>query len=121
MIDDDGIASSSPVKFGDATAGNGIAFSSNKTQRFGRLVVVNAYGSELIALPVPVQAQYYDGTSWADNTDDVTSHARTVVVGNRDQSFSPVIERLAPDQCLIDFVRISEKLEGSVEYKGICW
>jgi GDP-mannose 6-dehydrogenase len=57
----------------------------------------------------------------ADNTDDVTSHARTVVVGNRDQSFSPVIERLAPDQCLIDFVRISEKLDGSVEYKGICW
>lgn len=57
----------------------------------------------------------------ADCTDDVTSHGKTVVVGNRDKCFAPVVEGLAPDQCLIDFVRISENMDGNGDYKGICW
>jgi MSHA biogenesis protein MshQ len=64
VVDSDGIAyGSNPAKFGDASAGNGIDFSNGKTQRFGRLVVTNAHGSELLDLSVPVQAQYYDGIS----------------------------------------------------------
>ncbi len=39
--------------------------------RFGRAVVENAFGSEYQALPVPLLAQYYDGSSgWVLNTDD---------------------------------------------------
>lgn len=57
----------------------------------------------------------------ADNEDDVVSHAKTVVVGNKEQCFASVIERLTPDQSLVDFVRISEKSDGNGGYDGICW
>jgi uncharacterized repeat protein (TIGR01451 family) len=39
----------------------------------GRLQVSNAFGSELVHLPVPLAAQYWNGTSWPTNTEDDTS------------------------------------------------
>jgi len=54
--DADGVAfAGNPAKFGDATAGNGIAFSAGKAQRFGRLRLQNAYGPDALALRVPVE------------------------------------------------------------------
>ena len=38
--------------------------------RYGRLQLQNAYGSELLALPVPLQAQYWTGSYYATNTAD---------------------------------------------------
>jgi hypothetical protein len=38
--------------------------------RFGRLRVQNAVGSQLIAVPVPIEAQYWTGTNFATNTAD---------------------------------------------------
>jgi MSHA biogenesis protein MshQ len=38
--------------------------------RFGRLNLQNAYGSELLALPVPLTAEYWNGNSWVTNTAD---------------------------------------------------
>jgi uncharacterized repeat protein (TIGR01451 family) len=38
--------------------------------RYGRLKITNSYGSELLALPVPVTAQYWNGNAYATNTDD---------------------------------------------------
>lgn len=44
--------------------------------RFGRLRIVNAYGSELLPLPVDVFAQYWNGSIYATNTlDNCTSLA----------------------------------------------
>jgi MSHA biogenesis protein MshQ len=64
VIDTDGIAYiSNPATFGQATAGNGIAFSSGKEMRFGRLAFRNANGSQLVPLPVRVEAQYYAYTN----------------------------------------------------------
>ncbi len=66
-----GVAGVNPVKFGAASASNGIAFSGgNKTQRWGRLVISNAHGSELNALPVPLFSEYYNGTAFVSNTLD---------------------------------------------------
>ncbi len=60
VIDADGIAfPGNPAAFGAATAGNGIAFSSGKEMRFGRLNLQNAYGSELLDLPINLMAEYY--------------------------------------------------------------
>ena len=71
VIDADGAAfAGNPAKFGDATAGNGIAFSAGKVQRFGRLRLQNAYGPEALALRVPVETQYWNGSSFVLNTDD---------------------------------------------------
>jgi MSHA biogenesis protein MshQ len=38
--------------------------------RFGRLVVDDAYGPQTSALPVPVRAEYFDGSGFVDNSDD---------------------------------------------------
>ena len=73
VVDTDGVAyASNPARFGQATAGNGIAFNGGKPMRCGRLVVLNAFGSELIALPVPMRAQYYvdNSTGFVTNTQD---------------------------------------------------
>jgi len=39
----------------------------------GRLKIANAYGSELLTLPMKVTAQYYNGTSWVTSTTDSLS------------------------------------------------
>ncbi|HLP98878.1 MAG TPA: DUF6701 domain-containing protein [Sideroxyarcus sp.] len=43
---------------------------SGAQMRYGRLKLANAVGSEQLALPVPMFAQYYDGTNWQNNVDD---------------------------------------------------
>jgi hypothetical protein len=89
VIDADSVVyASNPARFGQATAGNGIAFSSGKEMRFGRLAFKNANGSQLVPLPVRVEAQYYAYTNPPTNTqpgfvtntaDNCTSLANTDV------------------------------------------
>ncbi|MDP2827005.1 MAG: LamG-like jellyroll fold domain-containing protein [Sulfuricellaceae bacterium] len=52
---------------------------SNTEVRFGRLKTANAYGSELLGLPTPLQAQYWNGTGWKVNLDD---NATTLAAGS---------------------------------------
>lgn len=42
----------------------------NSKIRFGRLRLLNAYGSELLPLRVPVRAEYFNGTTWTLNAAD---------------------------------------------------
>jgi hypothetical protein len=69
VIDADSVAyASNPARFGLASASNGIAFSAGKAARFGRLVLRNANGSQLVPLPVQVEAQYWGYTNPPTNT-----------------------------------------------------
>ncbi len=75
VIDGDAVdATANPVRFGAATAGNGISFDNGNEMRWGRLILNNAYGSELVALPMPLRVEYYESTSVGDafvlNVDD---------------------------------------------------
>jgi hypothetical protein len=72
LRDTDGVtANGNPISFGAASVGNGIAFSGgNKTMRWGRLVLGNAYGSELVALPMALYSEYFDGSSFVSNSAD---------------------------------------------------
>ena len=81
VIDADGVSlATNPARFGTATAGNGITFSdgsalttNDKQMRFGRLVIRNANGSQLVPLPVLVEAQYWSGApmnTFITNTQD---------------------------------------------------
>ena len=38
--------------------------------RFGRIAINNAHGSELVPLPVTIQAEYFNGANWQVNTAD---------------------------------------------------
>ena len=70
----DGSAGVNPVLFGTATAGNGIGFvvgATAKQMRFGRLTLGNAFGSELLDLPIPMETQYYNSSGvYVTNVDD---------------------------------------------------
>jgi MSHA biogenesis protein MshQ len=77
VFDADAIAAvGNPATFGSA---GGISFSSGTDIRFGRLRFINAVGSERVDLPVPLRAEYFNGsaigfvTNTADTcTDDVS-------------------------------------------------
>jgi uncharacterized repeat protein (TIGR01451 family) len=54
---------------GEASA-SATAAGSNVRLRYGRLRMQNAYGSELLALPMSLEAQFWNGTFYTTNTDD---------------------------------------------------
>ncbi len=64
--------------------GGGIAFDAGSQFRYGRLKLGNAFGSELLALPVPLQAQWWNGTAFVTNTADngTTIPSANVTLGN---------------------------------------
>lgn len=85
ITDADGVAyASNPARFGAASAGNGIAFDTGKELRFGRLRLQNAHGSQLISMPISMEAQYWNGTAFVTNAaDSCTSFATAnVALGN---------------------------------------
>lgn len=56
---------------GSPHAHAGIGFTGGGNElRFGRLRLSNAYGSELLALPVPLEAQFWNGQGFVTNTPD---------------------------------------------------
>lgn len=58
------IETATPAQFND------IAFDSGDEIRFGRLVVRNAHGSELLPLPVAIETQYWTAAGFARNAAD---------------------------------------------------
>jgi MSHA biogenesis protein MshQ len=54
----------------DATAGNDHALVGSTAFRYGRMNIANAFGSEQLPLPIPLTAQYWDGSSYVTNVDD---------------------------------------------------
>ncbi len=62
-----------PRSFGWPTAGAGIAWSAGAQMRFGRLAFANAHGSELLPLPVPLRAEYWDGSAFVPHPADQCS------------------------------------------------
>jgi predicted acyltransferase (DUF342 family) len=67
--DSDGVTMPSPA-----------AVSNDSPFRYGRLKVSNAYGSELLPLSIPVEAQYWDGTNYRRNTLDTCTNIGTTNV-----------------------------------------
>jgi MSHA biogenesis protein MshQ len=70
VIDADGVvALTNPVIFGDP---GGITFDNGAGQRYGRIRLINALGSELVNLNVPMRAEYFvnNATGFVANTSD---------------------------------------------------
>jgi len=53
--------------------------------------------------------------------DGVLDHAQTIVIGNNDPDFLGVPNQLRDGQCLVDFVRITNRRSEDGKYDGICW
>ena len=63
---------------------NPLAFDSGNEFRYGRLRLGNAHGSELLKLPIPIQTQYWNVTSFEKNTADNCTGltAANITLGN---------------------------------------
>ncbi len=87
VIDQDGAAASNAVTFG---SGTGISFSAGANQYYGRLLLQNAAGSELLDLPMSLTAQYYLSTAqgFVDNLQDSCTTGVTVGFANYQQNLS---------------------------------
>lgn len=96
------IRASAALPVGDATA-----------LRYGRLQLKNAYGSELLALPVPLQAQYWTAAGYyTTNTDDSCTvlSPRTVVMRGYTQQLKACQTQLLPARSV---TLVSGKLPGA--------
>lgn len=62
------IATASPAVFNGS--GSGIEFDAGNAFRYGRLWIPNAHGSELLALPVGMETQYWNGTGFVTHSAD---------------------------------------------------
>ncbi len=91
VIDQDNVVPTSgatnPVTFGATT---GIQFNVSALQRYGRLVLQSASGSELLPLPMSLTTQYYLSTSggFTPNTADLCTTAPAIAFSSYLQSLS---------------------------------
>jgi len=85
VIDLDGViptgSTTNPVTFG---AASGIPFNTSAVQRYGRLALRDALGSELLDLPMSLTTQYYLSTTagFTANTDDSCTTAPAIAFTN---------------------------------------
>lgn len=56
-----------------------------------------------------------------DSIDEVLEQSGTIVIGNGDSEFSTVLERIKPEQVVVDLVRIVPGRSQEGRYDGICW
>ena len=54
-----------------------------------------------------------------DSPDEIVSFAEVVLVGNSGEEFAEIVQRLAPQQHVIDLVRL--KAPRAAHYEGIAW
>ncbi|MHB0991350.1 MAG: DUF6701 domain-containing protein [Burkholderiales bacterium] len=77
--------------------GSGIAFDSGNLFRYGRLSLNNASGAETLNLPVPMQAQYWNGANFIVNAADNCTRlsANTIAMGNYTKNLAPCATALS--------------------------
>lgn len=56
-----------------------------------------------------------------NDIEDLLNHAQTVVIGTKDPEFESVPDRLREGQCLVDFVRITNRRSDHANYDGLSW
>ncbi|EGG98940.1 MSHA biogenesis protein MshQ [gamma proteobacterium IMCC2047] len=72
-IDADGVTIADINLNTDNTANNDHALIGVSNQRYGRLVIDNAFGPEALPLGVPVRTEYWNYSAFITNTDDSAS------------------------------------------------
>lgn len=67
--------------------------------RYGRMKAANAYGSPLLALPIPLQVQYWNGAGWMANKNDseTTLAADSIIMSGYTGNLTPCETQLSPN------------------------
>ena len=95
------IVSAAPTD-GETAAGAGAAVAAATSMRYGRLKMQNVYGSELMALPVPLEAQYWTGSFYVTNVADncTTVSASALTMGNYQKQLNACETQISPPTVL---------------------
>lgn len=56
-----------------------------------------------------------------DSMDEALAHGETIVIGNGSDEFKTVLDKMSPEQVVVDLVRISDQISEEGRYDGICW
>lgn len=56
-----------------------------------------------------------------DDLDSVLAHGQTLVIGNKSDEFADIMNRITPEQVVVDLVRICDHQSNGHNYEGICW
>lgn len=56
-----------------------------------------------------------------ETIDEVLEHAEVIVIGNKAAEFDGIMDRVRPDQVVVDLVRIAPRTTQEGKYYGICW
>ena len=56
-----------------------------------------------------------------ETVDEVLDHAEVIVIGNKASEFDGIVDRVRPDQVVVDLVRIAPLTTQEGKYYGICW
>lgn len=67
---ENGVTGNGIIGTGTPASFSSIAFDSGNAFRYGRIRLANAYGSELLDLPIPMGPQYWNGTAFVNNAAD---------------------------------------------------
>lgn len=93
-----------PVDSDGVTAPSSVALTSASEFRYGKINLPNSYGSELLPLSIPIEAQYWDGTSYRRNTSDSCT-----VINPNNISMGPYKNNLAPCETQISGLSTMDK------------
>lgn len=81
----------------DGVAITGAALSNTTAIRSGRLRIVNTYGSELLAVRVPLRAESFTGTGWRIHAaDNCTAIPTSAIAVTNSGALAPVIQSASP-------------------------
>ena len=57
----------------------------------------------------------------SNSIEEVLEHSETIVIGNGDDEFNKLHDKIKSDQIIIDLVRLSALSSSGNQYHGICW
>ncbi len=93
------VISGNPTCISGTLAATPVAFDSGNNFRYGRLSLGNAYGSELLNLPIPLEVKYWDaGGYYVTNTNDscTSFDVSSIILSNFTQNLAACETQLAP-------------------------
>lgn len=56
-----------------------------------------------------------------DDLDGIIEESETLIVGNGDKAFATALDKVRPDQNIVDLVRVDASRTSAQNYDGICW
>jgi hypothetical protein len=100
-------------------AASSVVHAGNSEQRYGRLRILGAYGSELLPLRVPIRAEYLNGTAWtlnaADNCTSLAANAFGLSGGIAANTSASAVPPLTGGKGTLTLAKPSPVAVGSVD------